>query len=140
MERVKGTAGCFVLDGDGSNPKALKTDFFWNEEKKRIEAHFTADFTWAGFEGVVHGGLLAAILDEAMAWAIEREYGKYAYTGELRIRFSKPVLIEQPYLAIAWVESVEGRKYLTKGQILSSQGEAAASADSVFIYLPELKG
>jgi acyl-coenzyme A thioesterase PaaI-like protein len=140
MKRVIGTPGCFVLDGDGSNPRALNPDIFWDPEKKRIETRFTADATWAGFEGVVHGGLLAAILDETMAWAIEYEHSKFAYTGDLSLRFKKPVLVGEPYLALGWVASIEGRKYLTEGQILNPDGEVAVFSNSTFIYLPELKG
>ena len=140
MPKITGTPGCFVLDGDNSNPRALKTEVIWNPEVKRIETRFTPDPTWAGFEGVVHGGLLAAIADETMAWAIEREHGKWAYTGELRLRFLRPVPIGLPCLALGWVDAVEGRKFMTKCEIYSSGRELCVKADSVFIHLPELKG
>ena len=140
MDKIAGTPGCFVLDGAKSNPRALNPEIAWNGEAKRIETRFVADSTWAGFEGVVHGGLLAAVADETMAWAIEREHGKWAYTGELRLRFLKPVLVGKPYLALGWVDSIEGRKFMTKCEIRNSEGDLAAAADSVFIYLPELEG
>ncbi len=44
-----------------------------------------------GFPGIVHGGILAALLDEAMAWAVYAQTGLFGLSVEITVRFFKPL-------------------------------------------------
>ncbi|MDR1486675.1 MAG: hypothetical protein LBT62_01580 [Deltaproteobacteria bacterium] len=101
MERAIGTPARLVLDGDGQTlnltpytlnpkPQGPESEHGSGSREKRLETRFTADFSWAGFEGAVHGwfmdgswrslggywrfleaigGLLASIFGETMTLA-----------------------------------------------------------------------
>jgi acyl-coenzyme A thioesterase PaaI-like protein len=54
---------CFVCGSE--NQRGLKIKFCLCDEG--VEAVFTPDVTHAGYENVVHGGILSALLDEAVS-------------------------------------------------------------------------
>ncbi|WP_136513512.1 PaaI family thioesterase [Geomonas edaphica] len=47
--------------------------------------------TYCGFDGMVHGGIISALMDEAAAYAIFARHGKLGVTRDITIRFLKPV-------------------------------------------------
>jgi uncharacterized protein (TIGR00369 family) len=128
--------GCFVCGSTESNPRALNLAIFWNEEEHHTEIPFKADETWCGYKGIVHGGILSAITDDAMAWALRETCADWGVTGSLSIRFLRPVLTGKPYTALGWVEEHKGRKVATKAQILSEDGTIHVEAKALFV-IPE---
>lgn len=68
----------------------LKLDFSLNGPH---QMHSSVDFkpSMCSFNRHVHGGVLAFVIDEAVTCLLMSE-GKYAVTGELNLRYKKPVL------------------------------------------------
>lgn len=66
---------------------------------------------FAGPPGAAHGGIVAGYLDEVLAGAAVRHNGRIYVTGELTVRYVKPVPIETPLLGRAGVAQDHG-KYL----------------------------
>ena len=56
---------CFVCGP--KNPVGLKVSFNWDGKVARAE--FTPNRSHQGWSGVVHGGIISCLLDEAMSWA-----------------------------------------------------------------------
>jgi acyl-coenzyme A thioesterase PaaI-like protein len=77
---------CFVC-GPG-NPNGLHTRF--DRTETGTSAHFTPAATHLGWQGVVHGGILAALLDEAMAYSLFFS-GSRGLTGRMEVRYRFPV-------------------------------------------------
>ena len=69
----------------------LKLDFSLTGPQ---QMHSSVDFTQSmcSFNGHVHGGVLAFVLDEAVTCLLMSE-GKYAVTGELKLRYKHPVCV-----------------------------------------------
>lgn len=80
------THRCFVCGP--ANPIGMHLQF--EEEGEGVVADFVPGDLYVGYEGLVHGGLLAAVLDDAMAnvWAWR---GQPAVTVSLSVRFRRPV-------------------------------------------------
>ncbi len=57
-----------------------------------------------GFEGIIHGGLLATVMDEAMTWAATWRNKRFCYCAELTARFRHPVKPGQAVRVEALVE------------------------------------
>ena len=72
----------------------LKMRFDINEDRS-VESRVSVDATFAGWQGVVHGGIVALLLDEAMAYAAAAN-GVLGVTGELKMRFRHPVTVGAP--------------------------------------------
>ncbi len=62
---------------------------------KSVESTVTVGAAFAGWRGVVHGGIVALLLDEAMAYAAGA-HGVLAVTGDLRVRFRGLVPVDAP--------------------------------------------
>ncbi|WP_457557321.1 PaaI family thioesterase [Candidatus Harpocratesius sp.] len=88
-----------------SNPIGLHLQFFspplgedegnFREKKFSVYSKFKVKYDYCGFPRFSHGGILATLLDEVMAHAVYRGYGKYGVTKEMTIKYRKPVLIDQ---------------------------------------------
>lgn len=97
------------------------------------------DRTWGevtlgpGYEGppgLVHGGILAAILDQILGAAAENA-GAPGMTGTLTVRYRRGTPLGS-IRAEAWLDRREGVKTFTRGQISTADG-VTAEAEGVFI-------
>ena len=84
----KGYSMCFGCGGD--NPIGLKLSFQW--DGKVAKAEFTPTEFYQGWSGVVHGGIIACLLDEAIGYAALFE-GLHCITAEMQVRLRRPVSI-----------------------------------------------
>ena len=125
--------GCF---GCGAlNPCGLHLAFGLHGEG--VRARFTPRRQDEGFFGVVHGGILSTMLDEAMAWAAFAE-GLWAVTGRLDVRFRKPVEVGIEVVVTGRVVANHGRIVEAQGEIRrASDGALLAEGSGRFVRVPE---
>ncbi len=79
---------CFACGMD--NPDGLRIE--WTVEGKTTYAEFTPDAKYQGWKGILHGGILATLLDEAMTRLACIVFGP-ALTAEMTVRFVAPAKI-----------------------------------------------
>lgn len=60
-----------------------------------VVADFVATPSHVGFEGLVHGGILSTVMDEAMTWAATWNIKRFCLCGELNVRFRQSVIVGQ---------------------------------------------
>jgi uncharacterized protein (TIGR00369 family) len=87
MIQLRDNQKCYVCGN--KNPAGLAVDFKIDADARSISASFTPSEDHQGFEGLVHGGILSALLDEAMA-KLAYGVGLPAVTAELTIKFKAP--------------------------------------------------
>ncbi len=87
------TANCLVCGRQ--NPHGLKLDFFVDPSSGKVTTEFAGNDKQVGFDGIVHGGLVATILDEAMVWAATWNIKRFCVTGEIQVRFRENVIVGQ---------------------------------------------
>jgi len=98
----------------------------------------TATTTWTpgpnfvGWEDKVHGGLLATLLDEVMAWA-PSSFDSWAVTAEMRIRYRAPANPDEALTAKGWVSERRRRIYHVRGEVRGADGRLIASAAGRFL-------
>lgn len=68
-----------------------------------VRATFTPTEKHVGYPDTVHGGILAALLDEAMVWAVYAVSKQLAVSGELTVRYNKPLSPGTTVNIIGWV-------------------------------------
>jgi uncharacterized protein (TIGR00369 family) len=88
MKQLRDNQRCYVCGTE--NPAGLRVDFTIDKEEKTIRAAFTTRPEHQGYEGIVHGGILSALLDEAMA-KLAFTLGLPAVTAEMTVRFKATV-------------------------------------------------
>ncbi|MBU1355899.1 MAG: PaaI family thioesterase [Candidatus Edwardsbacteria bacterium] len=113
------------------NPDGLQIKFTY-PEAGQCRAEFVPPVKFQGWQGILHGGIVSTLLDEALAHAVggaERGGGgSGAVTAELSVRFKKPVKIGEPVILAGRVVSDKGRMVEAESEITDQQGNILASA------------
>ena len=122
---------CFICGED--NPAGVHVRFC--VENGIVKAPFTAKTQHCGFDNVVHGGVVAAVLDECMGWAVAREIHRMCFTGELTVRYLKQVPANQPMTACSEVIKANRRMSTARGWLVDENGVEYARAEGRFIPL-----
>src|SRR5215210_5314618 len=135
MIELPHTAGCLVCGR--SNPKGLHLHLHVDQSSGVVETRFTPGAEHIGFEGIIHGGILATVLDEAMVWAATWRGKRFCVCGELSIRFRKAAEVGKMLTISAVVTSARGRMTQTSGDIKNAGGEVIATAEAKYIALAE---
>lgn len=112
------------------NPIGMQLQIELGEGTARTE--WTPGHDYAGWEDKVHGGLLATLLDEVMAWA-PSSYDSWAVTAEMNIRYRSPADPGERLIATAQVTERRRRIYQVHGEVHGADGRLVAEADGRFL-------
>ena len=131
MQPLPHTRSCFVC-GE-ANPLGLNLRF--ETDGKIVCAQFTPRTEHNGFKGVVHGGVIATVLDEIMVWACAVHTRHFVFCAELNVRFLNPM---SPGAAVRLtgelVANRKGRIFEAKSSAQDANGLMLAEATAK--YLP----
>jgi len=131
MQELPHTQSCFVC-GE-SNAIGLKLRF--EAEGNIVRTRFTPRAEHIGFKQVVHGGLIATVLDEIMVWACVIPTGQFAYCAELTVRFLSPLRPGEQVIATGELAANRRNKiFEAKSEIRDHAGKLVATATGK--YLP----
>jgi acyl-coenzyme A thioesterase PaaI-like protein len=103
---LRDNQNCFVCGKD--NPVGLKVEFDLDPAAKTIRGKYIPRPEHQGYEGIIHGGIIAALLDEAMvklAWRL----GIPAVSAELTTKFRAPAAPGDDLAVTARITSEHGR-------------------------------
>src|SRR5512136_2533157 len=112
--KFKTDGNCFVCGL--KNPNGLKLSFEIDKEKQTLKTTFVASPTFQGWDGIVHGGIISTLLDEAMAKLVY-ELGFQSVTASLEIRFKKPAPILEPLQVNGTITEVSKRLIRAKAHV-----------------------
>ena len=87
-----------------------------------------------GFPGVMHGGLLALLLDEAMGWAMYADR-VFAVTAKMEMRYRRPAELDGPLVVRARVLTRRGRRMEVEGVICDEAGDTLVEARGLFMQM-----
>ena len=120
---------CFAC-GD-KNTDGLQLKFSYPQPGTCL-AEFVPEKKYQGWKGILHGGIISTLLDEAMAHAVggvEGEGGaSEAVTAELTVRFKKPVRIGSKIVLSGKVEKDNAKIVEASSEITDETGLVLASA------------
>ena len=125
--------GSFV-HGDGRD-HGLRVNYFFRRRDGHLFGEIAFRPTAKGFPGVVHGGAIAAILDDALG-GLNGFNGHLAMTANLSIDYHKPLPVAADAALECWIERVEGRKIFNYGELRVGDS-VHASGRGVFVKCPE---
>lgn len=84
-----------------------------------------------GYEGIIHGGVISALLDAAMTHCLFHQ-GVRAVTGDLRVRFLRSIRCRAALQLKAWMTSARPPLYCLRAEIMASD-RVAAYAEAKFM-------
>jgi len=124
---------CFVC-GE-KNPIGLKLRIRTDPERGESSAEVVIPEHFQGWAKIAHGGLVATVLDEAMIYAAGAK-GIKSVTGEITVRFNKPVSTGVPYELKGRLLQDRGRIVLAESELRDGQGVVVAQASGKLVKVP----
>jgi acyl-coenzyme A thioesterase PaaI-like protein len=140
-ERANHCFGC-----GPANPQGLHLTFTTdttNSDAITATSRFQLDRMHEGPPGHIHGGIVAALLDEAMS-KLNRPLNVLAMTRHMEIDYLRPVPLYQPLVLIsrhlsrpAQSDGKPGRKLFHQAEIQRPDGTVLARSKGLFIAIDE---
>ncbi|MFN2425074.1 MAG: PaaI family thioesterase [Candidatus Binatia bacterium] len=129
-QNTSAAVGCFGCST--ANDRGLGLVF--ERRDGLVEASTTLGESFAGYDGLVHGGIVSTLLDEAMGWAILELAGRFAVTRSLTVDFRRPVLIDRPLKVHARIagEEADGALRVEAG-VVDARERLLASAVGIWV-------
>ena len=113
---------------------------FYNVGLGQVEATYTVSEKFNGYPGIVHGGIIASMLDETMGRTfMEDDPTRFMVTAELKIRFRKPVPVNVPLKLTGLRIKDTGRVGHATGEIISPGGDILATGEIIVVNKPGAK-
>jgi acyl-coenzyme A thioesterase PaaI-like protein len=129
-----GARDCFTC-GD-ANPIGLQLADI-RREGEEVHATLRPRDHYAGWPGVLHGGITATALDEVMNWGSILLTGVWTATGSMEVRYRTQVPLDRPLRLTAGVTQARGRVVRAWARLLLDDGTVAADATGTLVRLPE---
>ncbi len=116
----------------------LRAHFEYEEEGGHVHSALAVGETWQGFKGVVHGGIIAGLIDDAMWHALFHDHQLITMTAQLTVRYRRPVPINTPLDIFGAVTQFNRRAAHAKAWIASADG-ILVTAEGIFMPPKDLK-
>lgn len=117
-----------------------------NAHGLHLELHVDGERCWTdlsipdrfqGWDEIAHGGIVATILDEVMAWSLV-DHDNWGLTARMTVDFKRPVPLGRPIHAEGWVTEVRRRVITTEGRIVDTDtGQVLATAEATYVAAPD---
>ena len=102
-------------------------------EERRSWTEFVLDDRFEGWRGVTHGGIIATVLDEVMAWSLVIA-DNIGVTARMDVAFKRPVPINRRVHAEGWIVEQRRRRFEVASRIEDAEtGETLAEATAVYL-------
>lgn len=123
---------CFACGAD--NPSGLKMQF--ESDGQRLYSQITVGSEHGGWRGIVHGGIVSALLDEIMSWTAIHLLQRLILTRSMEVSFRKPALVGHPLEVQGWIDQVDSDRKATMASVLvNAEGGVLAEGKGQFALL-----
>lgn len=119
---------------------AAKPVVFANNTDKTITAIVHVGHRVTGFPSIVHGGVLATLLDETLGrtafLSLPEQTG---VTANLKLKYKNPTFAHQFIVIRTETEKVDGKKVKVKGRVETLNGKTLVEAEALFVVPKKIK-
>jgi uncharacterized protein (TIGR00369 family) len=137
MKRQPTSNLCFLCGKD--NPHGLKLVWYNNEESQTVSADFSIPEYYRSYPGVVHGGIIAAILDETSGRAtlLSGDFDNLMVTLKLEVIYKKVTPTDTPLKAVGRVLKGTKKRAQVQADIILPDGSISATATALVYQMPQ---
>jgi acyl-coenzyme A thioesterase PaaI-like protein len=127
---------CFVCGLE--NPVGLRLHIYQTAPGE-IETTFTAPPHFQGYPGVLHGGIIATILDEIAGRSQmgDPSQPRFMFTGKLEVKYRKNAPIGRPLRIVGKAGPIKGRAAEAWAGMYDESGALLAEASTVLFDVPQ---
>jgi uncharacterized protein (TIGR00369 family) len=134
MHKQPSSRMCFVCGRE--NPSGMHMQFYADDDG-RVHASYKALEEHQGYPGVMHGGLVTALLDEIIGRAAIAN-NLWCMTAKLEVRFKKPVPVGETLQLTGEMTRKTSRLLQGRGEIrFERDGKLLAEAHGTYIRIPD---
>lgn len=124
---------CFVCGTE--NKAGLECTFYLLEDGREV-CLFSAKTCHEGHPGIMHGGVICAVLDETGGRAYAtRTPGSSAYTLELKTNYYHTIPTNTPLICVGSVDEIKEKVYFATAKVILPDGTVAAQSKGVYYIL-----
>ena len=114
-----------------SNPLGMQVKF--KKDGREVYTECRVDERREGYHGLAHGGIVAALLDETMGWAVALSIGRMCMSAEVTIRYLKPLPVDTDIVVSAKPGRCSRRIGFGEGEVRGADGTLYARASGKFL-------
>jgi uncharacterized protein (TIGR00369 family) len=118
----------------GGNARGMQLTFEQDDAARKIIGRFRLGAEYQGAFGIIHGGVIAVVLDEVMG-KVCRFRGVRAVTAEMNIEYLKPVWVDTDLVVEGYEKEMSGRNLHLVGEIKDASGQVLARSRGRFVIL-----
>ena len=118
----------------GGNARGMKLTFEQDDAARKIIGRFRLGAEYQGAFGMIHGGVIAVVLDEVMG-KVCRIRGVRAVTAEMNVEYLRPIKVDQDLLVEGHEKEMAGRDLHLIGEIKDSSGRVLARSRRRFVVV-----
>jgi uncharacterized protein (TIGR00369 family) len=123
----------------GANDAGMLLAFEQDNVNRRIVGKFVMGERYQGGAGMLHGGIIALLLDEAMG-KVCRFREVRAVTADMNIDFLRPIRVDQEIVVEAFETGARGRNLFHMGEIRDAAGAVLARGRARFVIVGTEQG
>lgn len=118
------------------NCNAVSPQMKYFQTEKELIGKVTFGPAYEGPPALVHGGYIAACMDEMFGIAVSHSHIKEpCMTGTMKVIYRAPVPLQQEITYKAWMEKEEGRKVFAKCTVHDSKGNLCCEGEAIFLKI-----
>lgn len=134
--KLPNSKNCFACGME--NPIGLKLQMYADPQTEGgVVCEYTVPRVYEGYPGIVHGGVISTIMDEAVSRVFMlQDHNRFMYTARLTTKYRKHVPVEQPLRITGIVVKDRGRVAEARAAIYDASGELLAEGEALMVALP----
>ena len=126
---------CFVCGR--KNPHGLYMTFYDNGKNEVCSEYIVAE-EYQGYPGVVHGGIVASMLDEVVARvSMIDDHHHFMMSVKLEVKYRHPVPTQTPLKIVGRIVKLRGRLGKAVGEVILPDGTVAADSTMTLADVPD---
>lgn len=126
------TFNCFACSP--THPRGLHLRFR-SDGPDRVRSDVTLGEDFVGLGSVVHGGIVATVFDEAMAWVLYRHRYAPHLTATMEVRFRGTIAANTPLVVRAWIEEDRGSRVRVAADLAAASDPERPLAEAKGLYV-----
>lgn len=133
LSPITEAAGSFA--SGPQHPASLGMQFYYAPSEARVECEWTPTEKVQGWVGLAHGGALAALHDDAAAFAMVLLACRTGFTTKMDIRFLKPMRLGHPVTVTGRVQELSERRGTFVTEIKAETGDVLSTALTEYAFV-----
>lgn len=135
MNKQPNSNDCFVCGR--KNPRGLYMTFYDNGTNE-VVSEYSVSEDYQGYPGIVHGGVVAAMLDEVvLRVAMIDDHHHFMMSVRIEVKYRQPVPTDTPLRIIGRIVRMRGKLGKAIGEIRLPGGKIAAESALTLADVPQ---